>query len=255
MNYLKSPLFFFALLVAFGLTFTACDDDEDTTTTPTTSMTELAMEVDYKVGDQEFTPGEVYQINGTAVSFDIAHFYVGGITLMPEEGDAISLDDKYLLVKPGEGEYVLAEVESGHYEMINFFVGVDPTTNSQSEADFTSRPSDDPLGMQDPSMHWGWNSGYRFIRIDGQVDTDGDGTPETLMQFHTGTNDFLNNFTFEMHKDIEGDHAHMELEVDFEKLFEGIDLSTEYITHVADHLELAQKFNANVPNAISMEHE
>ncbi len=40
--------------------------------------------------------------------------------------------------------------------MAMFFVGVDPESNNQSEDDFTSRPADDPLSEQVPSMHWNW---------------------------------------------------------------------------------------------------
>ena len=39
---------------------------------------------------------------------------------------------------------------------------------------------------------------------------------------------------------------------DLNKLFENIDLSTEYLTHVGDNLPLAEKFRDNIPNAISV---
>ncbi|MBK7304311.1 MAG: hypothetical protein IPI90_13940 [Saprospiraceae bacterium] len=28
---------------------------------------------------------------------------------------------------------------------------------------------DSPLAFQDPSMHWGWTSGYRFIALEGMI--------------------------------------------------------------------------------------
>jgi len=240
------------LLGAFTLTFTACDEDD-----PSMDAEEamLSMMFEYQVDGAAFTPGEVYNINGTDVKIDIAHFYVGGIELMPEEGDAVVLEDKYLLVKPQSGMQELASVNTGHYHMLRFFVGVDPETNDQSEDDFTSRDADDPLGIQNPSMHWGWNAGYRFLRIDGEVDTDGDGTMDESMAFHLGNDEMLQNVQLMAHKDVEKDGSNMlHIRFDLAALFDGLDLSTDYSTHTNNDPELAAAVRDNIPGAMQMAH-
>ena len=248
----NSKLLLLALMSA-TLFFTSCDDDETTIQEGTVNMM-----FEYKVGEDAFEIGKTYTIGGTAVQFDLANFYVGGITFMPEHGDGgtpVSVDGKYLLVTPDAGAQEVTTLEAGHWHEVEFFVGVAPEENSQSEEDFTTRPADDPLAMQDPPMHWNWNTGYRFVRIDGMVDTDGDGTVETLMAFHLGTDAFLTNLSYEIHKDVEDGANMVHFEFDFEKLFEGIDLSTEYVTHTGNNLDLATKFRDNLGSAISKAHD
>jgi hypothetical protein len=248
---------FFALLLALSLPliFVACDNDDEADPTPTPDPAMVTFNFNYSIGDQALVYGDIYEINGTAVSFDLAHFYVGGIELMPDEGDVLTMKDKYLLVKPGEGPYEIGAVDAGHYDMLKFFVGVGPEENSQSEDDFTNRPADDPLAVQNPSMHWSWASGYRFIRIDGQADTDGDGTPDTPMEFHLGTDPLLINYTFMGHKDLEEGTNEYTMNLDLEKVFTDVDLSTEFSTHTMDNMPLAMKIKDNFATAISMGEE
>lgn len=249
MTKLKFPTL--ALLAVFALVFTACDNDDET---PGIQEGTVNMMFEYTVDGVAFDTTQVYEVNGTAVKFSIANFYVGGIELIPEEGDAIAVDDKYLLVTSETGMQEVTTVPAGHYHMVNFFVGVDPATNSQSEDDFTSRDADDPLAVQFPAMHWNWNSGYRFLRIDGQVDTDGDGEVDESMAFHLGTDPMLQNVSVTAHKDVEDGSNMLHLEFDLAKLFDDIDLSINYTTHTMNNPELATAVRDNIPAAFSMMH-
>lgn len=242
--------FLLALLASFA--FSACDKDDDDQ--PSIEEGTLGMMFEYQVAGQPFDTAQVYDINGTKVKFSIANFYVGGIELMPEEGDMIALADKYLLVTPEAGMQELATLRTGHYHQVNFFVGVDPQANSQSEADFTSRDADDPLSVQFPAMHWNWNSGYRFLRIDGKVDTDGDGQVDETLAFHLGTDPLLQNLSFTAHKEVEKGSNMLHFEFDLANLFDGINLSTDYSTHTSNNIELATKVRDNIAKAINMAH-
>lgn len=241
---------FFSVLMALAMmaTFAACDKDHKH---EEEGDGMLDFHFEYKVGTQAFSLGQTYTIGGTAVVFDVANFYIGGIVLKDDEGKETSIDGKYLLVKPTEAHYEVAEIKKGHYHNVNFFIGVDATANGQTTEDFTSRPADDPLAIQNPAMHWNWNSGYRFVRIDGKVDTDGDGTPETNMSFHLGTNALLRNLAFTAHSDLVKDHNEVEFTFDLAKLFEGVDLKTEYSTHTSNNRPLADKVADNLSKAIS----
>lgn len=247
----KSKFSTLTLLAVFALAFSACDNDDET---PDIQEGTVNMMFEYTVDGAAFDTAQIYDINGTSVRFTLANFYVGGIELMPEEGDAIPVEGKYLLVTPEAGMQEVTTVPAGHYHMVNFFVGVDPTTNSQSEGDFTSRDADDPLSIQFPAMHWNWNSGYRFLRIDGKVDTDGDGTVDESMAFHLGTDNMLQNVSLTAHKDVDNGSNMLHLQFDLTKLFEGIDLSADYSTHTMNNPELAAAVRDNIPAAFSMMH-
>jgi hypothetical protein len=244
-------LLLIAATAVFTMTFTACDDDD---TKMDAEEGAVSMMFEYAVNGAPFDTATVYEINGTAVKFSIANFYVGGIELMPEEGDAIAVEDKYLLVTPDAGMQEVTTVNTGHYHMAKFFIGVDPETNSQTEDDFTSRDADDPLSIQFPAMHWNWNSGYRFLRIDGRVDTDGDGTVDETMAFHLGTNPMLKEVQYMVHKDVEKGGNMLHFEFDLARLLAGIDLSTDYVTHTGNNLPLAEQVRDNIPTAFEPKH-
>lgn len=252
---MKTLKFLSLALIGSSLIFTSCDDDDGGT--PEVEEGTVNMMFEYKVGDEDFDASTVYTLDGTAVQFTIANFYVSGIVLKPEHDsgeEPISVEDKYLLVTPDAGPQELITIETGHIHEAAFNIGIDPETNSQTEDDFTSRTADDPLALQDPPMHWNWNAGYRFVRIDGLVDTDGDGTPESVMEFHLGTDAFLTGIEHTVHKDVEKGSNMIHFQVDLAKAFEGIDLSTEYVTHTGDNMELATKLKDNLATAITPAH-
>ncbi len=241
-------LFFLLLAAATLLNLTSCNDDDDV------SMAEVDFHFHYEVNGQDYNPNEIYDVNGAAVRFDVANFYVGGIQLMPEEGDMVAFDGKYLLVTPDVIHQTVGEVDPGHYHMVRFFVGVGPDENNQTETDFTSREAGDPLAEQTPRMHWNWNSGYRFMRIDGEVDTDGDGVPDQALEFHLGRDEYLTTLQFTAHTDLKSGENEYEFALDLAALFDGIDLSTNYSMHTTpDEAGTAAIFAANFEKAFSVE--
>jgi len=177
-------------------TSTSCDSGED-------GLTELDFHFHPKVGSEDFSFSTVYDINGVATQFATAQFYVHGIELEYADGITKNIDD-YLLVKAGQMTYTLGDVEEGTVNGIKFNVGVDTTNNGQTEENFTTRSSDDPLSIQDPKMHWNWNMGYIFVKLEGVFDNDGDGTPETGFEYHVGTNSMLRNVDLTTSKEVMG---------------------------------------------------
>ncbi|MEL6676794.1 MAG: MbnP family protein [Bacteroidota bacterium] len=190
--------------------------------------------------------GEVYDINGVKVSFSGLQFYASGVGLgsMGEFTDF----SPYLLVKADQEVYELGEGIAGHQHMLRFHVGIDSVTN---HADPSAYAGDDPLAFQSPSMHWSWNNGYIFLRVDGLVDLDGDQTPETTMEFHIGKDVNLTPVMLEVNKEVQTEEEAISLEIDWAKLFTGMDLTQEYVTHTGDNLPLAAKTVANISSMFS----
>ena len=224
-------------------------EDDGSCTYPT-----LDLMVHYKVGENDLQTGSIYTIGGTAVQIDIANFYLSELMLHREDGTMFPFTDKHLLVKPDAHMHSLGDIETGHFHQFRFGVGVDPITNAMSEEDYTSLSADDPLSVQEPPMHWGWNSGYRFLRIDGLTDTNGDGTPETAMAFHLGTEDFYRVLEATIHMDVEEADNTLNLTFDLEQLFDGIDLSTDHSTHTANNLPLAEAVRDNIVDSFTLGH-
>ncbi|MEL6844831.1 MAG: MbnP family protein [Bacteroidota bacterium] len=151
-------------------------DPEATEASDDCSYPILTLNMSPVIDGQAFTLGEKYTINGTTVRFDLFQYYVSkvGVGSMPD----LEMPDTYLLIKVGETNYELGQVTIGHKHMLAFNIGVDSATN---HADPTQYEASNVLAPQNPSMHWNWDAGYQFIKIEGQVDTDGDGTPDGLL--------------------------------------------------------------------------
>ncbi len=244
---LLSKISLFLLATALTFAFSGCKDEDE----PKTSNLDFNFE--FTVDGQALAYGTDIQINGVTVNIETAAFYVSGIEIMPETGSALTADGTHLLVSVGSGaQSVLKDIEPGHYHMASFDIGVQADANSQTETDFTTRASDDPLAAQMPAMHWNWNSGYKFLRIDGVTDTDGDGTPETPLAFHLGTNALLTPVSYDLHHDLEPGDNTLTFEFDLANFFEGVDLSTQTDTHTMNDLPLAQKVAGNLSTAISV---
>lgn len=207
----------------------------------------------YKVGDADFAYDQTYTVDGLAVEFSLLHFYVSSIKLMEMDGSELSsFPDKYLLVKPGEGMYMIGESKNAHAHMMTFDIGVDEATNNQTEVDFASWPADHPLSAQIPNMHWNWNSGYIFLKMEGKYDSDNDGTPDANFLAHTGTNNLRTEISLPIQKNLDEAMSHIMLDFDVAKLLDGIDLTTDNVTHTMDNMPLAVKVMSNLPGAFSV---
>jgi hypothetical protein len=214
----------------------------------------LNLAFNYKVNNSDFAYNQVYNINGVAVKFTLAQMYISGINIEDDALRSESFSDKYLLVKPESGSNEIGIVnnkEIHHLHHIRFSFGIDSVTNNQSAAEFSTRTAPDPLAAQNPSMYFGNGNGYIFLRIDAMVDTDADGAPETAAEFHIGTDNYLQAFDFIAHNDLVCGSNTFAINFNIAKLFDGVDLSTEYITHTTDFPLIAGKIKLNLPAAFT----
>lgn len=213
----------------------------------------LQFNLDFNVDGETLQFDREYQINGTTMTFSAVNYYMGGLKLTQVNGEVVDLSSQYLLAGLGVGAVVNEPVAISNISNVQFFVGVDSITNAMTENDFTNRPTGDPLGMQNPSMHWSWSTGYRFLRVDGMTDTDGDGTPETPVEYHLGSNSMLKNINISTNKEIKAGENRVIFGFDLAQFLAGVDLTTELVTHVHDNLPLATKLRDNLPAALTVE--
>lgn len=240
-------------IAAFALVFSmgSCKKDEEDTATDKN----LSMDINYKVGSETFAYDQVYTIDGVAVKFTLAQFYVSGINIMNDDGEMHSFDNLFLLAKPSQTNYALGTVPASfgdHLHMVKFNLGVDSVTNGQTEADFTSRDANDPLAAQNPAMHWSWNSGYIFMKFEGEIDTDGDGSTDSTAHWHVGKNSFLRAVELTAHEEMEENHT-INVAVDLSTIFSNTNLATDYQTMTMDNMPLATKVADNMATAFGVE--
>lgn len=188
---------------------------------------------------------------GRMYEYSFNRLYISGIKLTGSAG-TYSFDDAYLYIDPETESYDLGTFTPGTYGSIEFAVGVDTqTNNTMLPADF---PLDHPLSSQTPAMWWSWNMGYIFLKLEGLVDTSivPDGSYDRALTFHLGTNPLLRStsiaYNFSVAKD---ETATLNIEVDYSKFVDGLDLQSEFTSHTSNDPGLAEKVMDNVPLVFS----
>lgn len=139
------------------------------------------------VGEDEFACGTSYESIGTADSTITPtdfRFYVSNVTLIDEQGNAVPLE----LEQDGKWQYqnvalldfengsdscdngtietrtqVIGTVPEAEYTSLQFTLGVPPELNHDDAA---IAPS--PLNLT--SMWWNWQGGYKFLRLDLEME-------------------------------------------------------------------------------------
>ncbi len=237
-----------SLATMIALMMLGCSKDSDEP-----SRARLAFAFEFTVGEDALAFGQLYNVGGTAVTFSTANYYLGGLQLTQQNGTIIDLSDQYLLAGLNTAATLNEDLDISNIIHAKFFIGVDPTTNAQTETDFTSRPTSDPLGLQDPAMHWNWNTGYKFLRVDGDADTDGDGAVDTGIAYHIGSDPFLKSFDRPVRLELQGGDNTVTFALDLAQLLEGVDLSTEIDTHTSNDLPLAERISSNMEAAFTLQ--
>jgi uncharacterized repeat protein (TIGR04052 family) len=139
-----------------------------------------------KVGDQAFRCGQSYPDLGTTKSTftpSDLRFYISEVRLLRAGGEEVPLEldqdgkwqaenvtlldfeDKTSLCfngTPDTNDTIRGRLPSGDYQGIRFTLGVPFALNHK---DATLAPS--PLNLS--TMFWGWNGGYKFLRIDAKT--------------------------------------------------------------------------------------
>lgn len=215
MRFPAAFLFLFAASSLYG-----CGGDDPAATTSTSSgsggqggsggsgggggaaPTQLTLQFEARVGAQPFSCGDTYTGLGTAsTGLKLAdfRFYLHDIRLhesgggdVPVELDQdglwqyqnlalLDFEDKTGSCSNGTSETnkaVHVTVPAGTYDGISFKLGVPFELN---HGDAASAPS--PLNLS--GLFWGWNGGYKFLRIDG-VPASAGGTPFNVHLGSTG---------------------------------------------------------------------
>ncbi|MDX2361330.1 MAG: hypothetical protein QNK23_11020 [Crocinitomicaceae bacterium] len=134
------------------------------------------------VDGMDYTLNSVVQdLSGNYMQIQDFNYYLSNIHIIHDGGQDLDLSDTIILVKAAEHEFLMGYFDITNIESISFGVGVPQAIN---HLDISQYPTGHFLSFQSPSMHWGWTSGYKLLLCDGQGDSNGDGTPETIFQLH-----------------------------------------------------------------------
>ncbi|MBK8847391.1 MAG: hypothetical protein IPO27_12935 [Bacteroidetes bacterium] len=243
-------------LLTTATIFTGCKKDDDETPAPTPSTEQkLSFHMHTMVGTSAAVYGTQYQdASGRKFNLSDFRYYLSNIVLIKNDGSQLPISGKVILVNPATSKYELAKVPIGSYKGFKFIVGLDSATN---HSDPTTYAAGNPLAIQSPGIHWSWNSGYIFMKIEGKVDTTqaANGPLDFEYFYHIGMDNFKCSIDFstEAFTVVSGSDYEIGLEFDLLKVLNNVDMRTENATHTMDNMPLATKIANNWPTAFSIE--
>jgi hypothetical protein len=169
----------FYTLLAFLLTASAailggCKRDGDSQPTVGT----VSFEVKNMVGTQDLAlDGTAYTTaGGETFTVSTFEYYLSNIKFTKSDGTTYAAPNEYHLVntaKPASATFTISNVPTGDYTGVSFIVGVDSTTTKG-----------DPLALTGDlnpalAMHWAWNTGHIFLKLEGTVTSASPSKPLT----------------------------------------------------------------------------
>lgn len=197
-----------------------------------TAQQDIKLKIHHLLGEEAFQFGTEHS-NSLGHTFTLIRmqYYLSDLRIIHDGGQETVLSDTYLLASGDDIEpYALGEANFTDIESISFKIGVDSLNN---HADPALWPADHPLAPKNPSTHWGWSGGYRFLMMEGQA---GMQTPSEGFEVHSlGDILYKGIVTLNVYPEDMGDHTLIEIKADYVQALNNIDLSSGLIVHASDN--------------------
>ena len=198
------------------------------------AQTNIQLNINHKLAEVDFAL-EIAAKNNMGHDFNVTRleYYISEISLVHDGGNETKIEDLWILARAN----TTTEVDLGAHaitdvEKIKLHIGVDPDHN---HLDPSMYHMSHPLAPKSPSMHWGWNAGYRFVALEG----NGGSALNQLVQLHGLGDD--NYFTTEVDLDLSAENGliKIDLDADYTRALEDIALTSGVIVH-GDNLQAQQ---------------
>lgn len=227
----------FLLIVAFVFVALSCSIDDDP---PRISNSDTNFKVffDATWGEETFALDKNFVLSdGTPIRLTrLRHF------ISDPMSEAFIQDTSVLINYGLTGNKFIQMKKSPAYETISLGIGVDSISNATNPSQYTMNH---PLANQDE--YWAVWESYMFLKVEGRADMDRNGTYERSFTYHTGMDEFYSTLSFPYTgRDIR-------LSCNVEKIFDGLDLAVDTLTHtnpsLPEQVALSKKVTDNFINA------
>ncbi len=239
------------------LFFLACScKDKETVPQPTESSDYLKVTMQPVFGntdlqlDQTYTTSEGYHVQFTDLKCYLTSVKNGANTLC----QAALFD-----FRSNGTQFFQKQGTPSTFSSFSCYLGVDAAYNHLDPSAFAN---DNPLNIEIANdMHWDWNPGYIFMKVEAKVDTLADGIDNFnhFLVFHVGSDVLIQTLTFSnLTWSKLADHVyHLPLKLDMQRFLQNgnqtIDLKAEHTSHSAAGEEaLSLKLIQNFKAAISL---
>ena len=212
----------------------------------TQAQNSITLEIDHRLGGAGFAFDTATDQDDYVFDLSRLQYYVSRIKIEHDGGTLTTIEDTWLLVDAnGAGTFDLGIHDIEVVEGLRFTIGVGQDVNHNDPA---SWPTTHPLYPQNPSMHWGWASGYRFVCMEGHA---GPSTPDNLFEIHALGDDNYNPTFITLDAAAMDGQITIPIIAEYSNSLIGIDVSSGLINHAIDGVSIPflQNFNEEVFSA------
>lgn len=199
--------------------------------------------------DSVYTTAEGYDVQFTDIKFYMENPHNGASTII----DAGLFDYRVrgTLLLEGEGNFA-------DFTSLSANLGVQSSINHNDPAAFDNSSMLNIANSND--MHWGWNPGYIFVKIEAKADTIADGNAlfDHNIVFHIGTDAYMQTLSYSnLNWQDQGNLHVLPMKLDMQTFLQNgpsvIDLKNEYTSHTAPGQEvLSMKVIVNFRDALTL---
>jgi hypothetical protein len=130
---------------------------------------EVSIQFTHMAGENELPLNEFFETpTGTQVKIDRFSWYGSFPMLIMANEEEVPCEQEYFIFRMDRGkQHLTARLSNpGDIKAIRFYAGVDSLHNHMDPSTY---PPTHPLAHQNPTMHWGWISGYIFQAFEGKT--------------------------------------------------------------------------------------
>ncbi len=192
----------------------------------THAQSELILKFDHQLAGNKFAlDQETTSPKGTKYKLSRLQYYLSGFKVVHDGGQVLELNQTYFLVDPSQqnSNELSLGLHTGiqKVEQIEFAIGVDAASN---HLDPTTYSSDHPLAPKNPTMHWGWAAGYRFISFNGNSARNNGSFLDVLSIEGLGDANYKPK-RYDVTGKTENDKIYIEFIAEYNRLLESINIS------------------------------
>ena len=203
----------------------------------------VQLNINHKLGDNAFAMNTPTENNiGNAFDVNRLQYYISGVGLTHDGGNITYVEELYILVNAEEETIIdLGDFDLTNIEEVSFYIGVE---NHANLGDPALWPTGHPLAPQNPSMHWGWAFGYRFVAIEGMA---GDALNQVFEVHALNDNSYFKN-EHQVNLSPTNGEITIELNADYTRVLEDIDVSSGLVVHGSGNeaLQVLENFRDHV---------
>lgn len=181
----------------------------------------LALEFSHEIQGQPMTINNAATLeDGSPITFSALRYWFSNLVLVGDVGVADHVvPDCYYLIEQTRGttrvRIDLTDLPAGQYRGLRFNVGVDEAHNHS--LDTLAGELNAGVGMS-----WNWNSGFIFMKAEGEVGLSSDGF-EKSFTFHIGRDESLREVELDQVFQVGSDRgAQLRLRAELTQIFDGL---------------------------------